>query len=105
MQIIGSLFLPPLIWTIKFVGRKDDDSFDRVNEKARNNQVVPLDSDVDSPNDQEPNRKDKKPSHKVKIACQDLPKVALSFYRSPLIKFSYDIVSMVFRNKINYLPI
>ena len=90
LQIFGALFIPPLVWTIKFIGREDVDLMDGADERPDsnyNNRVSPTDTIVESPTHQEQTQKENRPSN----ICES-PHL---FYTAPIIKFSYDIVSHI----------
>ena len=89
LQIFGAMFMPLLIWTIKFVGREDIDTIEVNEEKANNsfnNKIVPTDATINSPLDQKTFVQKGKSSH--------LYEAPYLFYTAPIIKFSYDIVSV-----------
>lgn len=95
LQILGALFMPALIWTIKFVSGDADDDADTAEEiQPGNNQVAPITATIDQPpplQSRTPDNGDANGSHNTRKAnvC-DAPHL---FYTAPMIKFSYDIVS------------
>jgi hypothetical protein len=114
MQILSALFLPPLIWTIRFSNDADDDA-DIADEKPiGNNKVEPTNESfpkVESTNEQPPSfqaaneqlTKVEATNEKSVVAVSTASKQSsrkrhvcdapIFFYTSPMIKFCFDVVS------------